>query len=774
MFTYPVFFPLSLVLMAGAILLLVRFLMGGFRQRPSWPFQPAYIAGMVLFFLSSWMILLPLYAADNELGRFQTVISSFSSALQEFTIDLGAEEIMKKASGNPPLQLYLAVFIIFSPVLTIGALLSLLKDIFASFRIRLLKHFSSMNIYVFSELSPESAALAESVREEEIKMLKEYHKSKNGGIEKKIPAWLIGLYLKQHMLLIFTDVHVSEEESITELVEQVSKLGALTMKKDITALKLFCNVKTKEKRGTVFGRRVFFIIGRDETENLEQTIKLNDSCREYTNCSLFLFSSHPTAGYILDTLDKGEYTVSRQTRLAVNEDYTKFLASPENAKSMYGRGDCYYFRRVDSIDRLAVSTLRDDTLIKPLFRHAAAERTISLVIAGLGQYGMAFLKNALWMYQIHGYRLCIHIIDAADKDTIHKRISGVMPDIALLKTDLSTPGRFCYRMDTKGDCQFEIRVYSSVDSNTSELNDLFNEKESATERGLFSNVQLVLVALGEDERNIELAVKFRRLFDRLNSVDENSVKKHSDELPIICSIVFDNKTADNLSCNQSRGGIVNYKDIPYHIRFIGHMSQHFNYSDLKKMMEQEAEAVWRHFEWISHQKKLRESYHTLPEGEADERKAEILSAFRSEMDQYFDEENKIRKEKGKSPIVPSEWTVSDLEKDQNPEGIMKEILKYTSYEYFRDSSMARQIHQQMLSDYFNEYFDSFDSASRHRDIMVCNCGRCLARMLTEHARWNAYMRVNGFSYSEVRRDRAKCHSNIKPWYELSAVEKYKD
>ena len=51
MFTYPVFFPLSLVLMAGAILLLVRFLMGGFRQRPSWPFQPAYIAGMVLFFM---------------------------------------------------------------------------------------------------------------------------------------------------------------------------------------------------------------------------------------------------------------------------------------------------------------------------------------------------------------------------------------------------------------------------------------------------------------------------------------------------------------------------------------------------------------------------------------------------------------------------------------------------------------------------------------------------------------------------------------------------
>lgn len=752
---FTVFFILSLAALIGSIIVYVRFFTNGFRQHPSWPFQPAYIVGMGLFYIASWLILMPVYAYNTDLNRWQSIVTAFTSALQEFTIDMSAADVLTLAHGNILLQIYLSIFIIISPILTVGALLSLLKDYIAKIRIAALKHSNKRNIFVFSELIPESVALADSIRQEEIDKLRQ---CADGQIsEKKIDR-----YLKKHLLFIFADVFNSDEELVSDLIERVSAFGALTIKKDITSINLFCNIKTVEKNGSVYGRRSFFVMGENETEKTDQVIKLNEKCREYKNCSLILFSSQPTAGYIIDTLDKGTHTISDETQKAIETDFREFLKEPKNIRTLYNIQNCYYFRRVDSIDSLAVRTLTNDDLLKPLSDTAAKRKTISLLLVGLGQYGMAFLKNALWLYQIEGYKLCIRVIDAADSKTLRGRIGKMMPEIEKFSATDSGDSRLHYCLNEKGECNFDLLLYPSVNCETMNLNRLLADED-------FGDIQIVIVALGKDNINIETAVEMRRLFDRQKGYANSDLKDLSTEIPLIYSIVFDDKSADNLNCNPNDTGIVNYKNTPYHIRFIGQMSTHYCYSDIEDMMVQEEKAIWRHFEWITHQKALCECLNCKTDEITDKGTQIMIKRFQTEMDEYFDSGA------GASGDKRENWTLDALYSGFNAEGIKNDVLKYTGFEYFRDASVAREIHQQMLKKYFSSYFEELDQQKQeHRDIMVCSCRRCYALRLTEHARWNARMRVNGYIYAEKRNDRAKCHDDIKLWQQLSVPERYKD
>ncbi len=756
---YIIFFILSLAALVGSIIVYFCFFTNRFKQHPSWPFQPAYIAGMGLFLIASWMILIPVYAYGTELNTYQTVISAFISALQEFTINLGAGDILKMSDGCFPLQIYLSIFLIVSPILTVGALLSLLKDYFARIRIKFIKHNNNLNIYVFSELIPESVALAESIREGEIKKLRQQE-------GEQISERRINRYLKKHLLLIFADVHESDEEWVSELIERVSDFGAMTVKKDITSIDLFCNIKPDEEDGSVYGRRTFFVMGENETEKTEQVIKLNEKCKEYNNCSLFFFSSQPTAGYIMDTLDKGTHTISDKTQTAIETDFKEFLKDPKKIGTSYNTENCYFFRRIDSINSLAVRTLTSDDLLKPLSDSAAKNKTISLLIVGLGQYGMSFLKNALWIYQIYGYKLCIHAVDAADSKTLRDRIGKMIPEIENFSANDSNENMLHYALNKLGESQFDIRLYPSVNCETMNLNHLFADEEGNC---TLSDVQFVVVTLGKDNLNIETAVEMRRLFDRYTSANEKAAPYLPNELPMIYSVVFDDKAADNLNCNTGGTGIVNYKKTPYHIRFIGQMSTQYCYSDIDDMMDKEAEAIWRHFEWIKHEIELRKYFNYDMTNVSDEQTKKSILNFKAKMNAYFVKRN------GKAMREGIDWIPDMIYAELSTDGIKKDIMKYTSFEYFRDSSIAREIHQQMLKKYFTDYFEEFDKNKRkHRKIMVCSCKKCNAFRLTEHARWNAYMRVNGYIYAAIRNDRAKCHNDIKPWNKLSAPERYKD
>lgn len=924
---FILFTALSFVSLFGSFYIFFRFFRGGFKQRPDWPFHPQYIAGMGLFLLASWLILMPVYAYGSDLDQIQTAVTAFNTALQEFTINFGAREILEIAERAYPhmwMQFYLSFFIVASPILTVGALLSLAKDFFTNIRLWFLRFKGSISIFVFSELNAESAALAESIRTEiggeyqktldlpEIKEPEPEKKAdgsasgkkaetpdnkensapdaqtptpdKKAELKKKLyrcrvrlREWRINRktnhFLKKHVLLVFTDVHTTEEEQLAELLGQVNSMGGLTVKKDITRLKLFRRFRSKTYAGIRFGKRSFFIIGKDETENMEHMIRLNEKYRKFRDDSVIVFSSSPTAGYILDTLDKGANTLNPEVakaigipdgkekvkasdkenaadapdpdtpnapgkekesdknpvkayleqmqeensrwearrKAAVREKLDKKYpaaprkkeekqedgaqpqapaedkkepADPQEQKSLSCVDNCYYIRRYDCINELAVRTLKDDDLVGNLFCSDSENRTIRVMIVGLGLYGEAFLKNAFWLYQVYGYDLCISVIDAAESTTLKAKIHRLMPEVAKTLTDDQDTSCLHYsRTEDRdaGECCYDIRIYPSVDCTSPDLEELFRrDKDDAEKDDAYDALcgsQIVLVALGEDEKNIEAAVDLRRRFDRLKGVEIEFAKDEPDESPLIYSVVFDDRTVHNLNSTESKGGIVDHKEEPYHIRFIGQLSDQYNYAHLKALRETESRAVFRHFEWITHEISMCECYHDAANSDNDE-----MVQYRADIEAYFKEQNKAiteankrrtaHKRKPKDLKDLGTWTVKEIYGRQTPEGILQSIAQYTSYEYYRNSSIARAIHQDMLAGNLDRYFDSL-STEGHIESKICSCKRCVARKKTEHIRWNAYMRAGGYRYGD-RNDRAKVHNDLVPWEQLDVIERHKD
>ncbi len=739
------FFIISIILsvaaMAGVLIPVIR----RFRRKGSKRYVFTFVHLLTFgVFLSSLIIHLPFYYADFEFldpyTFIRPILMSVHSTLQAFVLGFNYKDLIDSMPAlNPFLNaaytFWVATLYVVAPILTLTNILSLFKDLGGELRIRFNR---KKPLYIFSELNPQSIAMAKSIYQ------RRADAKKDG---KKVPRQLI----------VFTDVFSKEDETDQELLDEARSIGAICLKADITQFSLpesSCQME-------------FFLIGVNESENIEQTITLNEQCKKYPNRSLFVFSSKPGAGYILDTLDKGGHTVSPQTKSAVNADVKAFLSGTENTEKTYQIENCYYIRRIDSINTLTVNTLTDNKLLEPLIRQASQSKTISLMIVGFGMYGEAFLKNALWLFQLYGFRLCINIIDTLDAEFLRKRIRKEMPQIDAHRIDADSTSCLRYCSDAEGDCRYDIRVYPSVDCDTSDLSDLFLEKEKEEkDYASFSGTQLSIVTLGEDDRNIEIAVELRRLFDRINRVNEKQAKKSPDETPVICSVVYDNRTAKNLNCSADGTGIINYKGTPFHIHFIGQLSSHYNYSVINHMKLRENKAIWRHFEWIKSEESLRACYRCDLSSVKDPQTREMLEAFRKEMKDHFDTRCGGRETWGDDYLYQDGEPV--------PAYVMDSILSYTNFEYYRNSSIAREIHQELLKQYFPAYFDAFDPQHRHRDIPVCSCEKCRTQRITEHMRWNAYMSVNGYIYSDKRSDRAKTHNDLTLWQELDAPEKYKD
>ena len=105
----------------------------------------------------------------------------------------------------------------------------------------------------------------------------------------------------------------------------------------------------------------------------------------------------------------------------------------------------------------------------------------------------------------------------------------------------------------------------------------------------------------------------------------------------------------------------------------------------------------------------------------------------------------------------------------------QERMKYERFEYYRLSSVARVLHAR-LRDYLTEkgMLPGIAEDRRHREnTRFCTCACCRINKMSEHMRWNVYMRAGGYRYGP-RRDRALNHNNLKPFDDLDVVEQSKD
>jgi transcription elongation GreA/GreB family factor len=241
--------------------------------------------------------------------------------------------------------------------------------------------------------------------------------------------------------------------------------------------------------------------------------------------------------------------------------------------------------------------------------------------------------------------------------------------------------------------------------------------------------------LGDDSKNIAAAVHIRQLFQHKDieselrkanlagtreeneKVLENLKKKFDDpesgRSPLIFAVVNDARRADNL-VETSKGKEADQARCNYHIHPIATLLNAYHIDNLYKLRNLEKSALKNHLSW----------------------------AFKS--------------------VLASDAT----QVDQNTmDALVENAEKYVKYSYYRDSSVATSLHQELLRKVDGELKNLVnEEAPTVTEI----------KKIIEKMRWNAYMRALGYQYLEVRNDRIKFHHLLVPYHDLSEDEKKKD
>ena len=318
--------------------------------------------------------------------------------------------------------------------------------------------------------------------------------------------------------VVFTDVFEDNEENTYELIENAKRLGAICFKKDI----LVIDFKKHSKKKSIY----FFTIGFNEAENQNQSLKLIENYRDRENTHIYVFSTKIESELLLTSIDKGMVKVRR-----INE-----VQSLVN-RVLYERG-CVLF---DSAGEMS-----------------NGNKKISAIVVGMGSYGAEMVKALAWFGQMDGYRL---EINAFDRDPLsEERFIAIAPE--LMSPDYNG-------VDIEGEAQYKITVHPGVDVTSITF---------ANEISKITDATYVVVALGNDDVNINTAVNLRMYFERM--------KIH----PVIQAIVYNSQQKKALE------GIKNYRGQEYDIDFIGDVASSYT-EDVIIDSELEENALKRHLKW---------------------------------------------------------------------------------------------------------------------------------------------------------------------------------
>lgn len=382
-------------------------------------------------FISVFICLLPIYSSilfGTTNSFLKTVVFSLYNTLQLFTINAERSIILENIDCpqtwlSAVYSVYISIAFVLSPVLTFGFLLSFFKNV-SAFVSYVLHYFR--DVYVFSELNEKSLSLGADIRRN--------HK---------------------RAVIIFTDVFEKNEEVSYELVEQTRELRAICFKKDILAV----NFKAHSAKAKI----VFFTIGNNETENINQSLKMIDLYKQRDNTRLFVFASRIESELLLTKADKGKIKV----------------------------------RRVNEVRSLVNRILYESG--SSLFEHAKpmpnGDKKISAVIIGLGGHGTEMLKALSWYCQMDGYHVEIDAFDADEK--AEDKFKALAPE---LMSDQYNG------VMIPEEAEYTIRIHSGFDVSTKSFADEISKLTDAT---------YAFISLGSDEMNIRTAVDMRMMFERM-------------------------------------------------------------------------------------------------------------------------------------------------------------------------------------------------------------------------------------------------------------------
>ena len=632
---------------------------------------------------------------------------------------------------------YSVVMFVVAPVMTAGFVLSFVKDAWAHI-LSVIR--SGKVVYYMSELNSSSIALADDVRSRD-----------------------------KRAVIVFFDVYHEQSEEHYEMMERAIKLGAICFRKDISAVGL------KRPRRV----RKFFFIGANEEENVKQAINLSKRCkaelRSKYEAELYIFATTADSELLIDSISRGRKKGAPDLKI----------------------------RRIDVTKNLAISTVSSSSAIFP--RAGEGEKSVDIVIIGIGSFGTELLKAYSWASQIPNCRPKIHIIDK-DKD-LEKRLEPKMS--ALLEYG---------KKNVKGDSTYEIIPYAEVDVNHIDFENTI-KKIQANARG---GIDIVYVCLGNDELNVKTAMEVRKILGRgLGALDS---------LPPIQAVVFSTRKTKILNENGD-------KDIKY----IGSMQSVYSLENVEnKKAEDKAKPY--HMYWAT--KSLVDGLDFnekavdcdtllasadakintfISSGSTSADISEELEALRGELKRiipfYVNEkigDNKdgkyILDSLKRSPhearlfaeFSPTEAIMGAIKsKSENSskieinkiKGLLDDIIvllkeipsffiaynkndiicaerRYNIEEYCRRSSIARAVHVDILRSLGYCIREKEQRESPTLELLGYEQSREL-----EHSRWNAFMRAEGYIYTEneaLKSSKTKMHNLIVTYDKLPDGEKEKD
>ncbi len=282
--------------------------------------------------------------------------------------------------------------------------------------------------------------------------------------------------------IVFANAFDGEVET-SELDVAAKELRSICFKKDIDAI----NFRFHSKKCRLY----FFLMGDDEIDNISRSLELISEYSDRKNTHLYAFAAGVEGELLLAATKKGEMKVRR---------------IDEIRSLVYGvlYEDLYYERESGEYG----NRLFDDAL--PV--GDGSEKQISAVIVGMGAYGTEMLRALSWYCQMDGYHIRIN---AFDKDPgARDRFAALCPE--LLSFDYNG-----VRID--GEAEYEIKIHSGIDVDTKIFADAISQISDAT---------YVFVALGSEEKNIQVAADLRMHFERMGIkpyiqavVGSNSVKE---------------------------------------------------------------------------------------------------------------------------------------------------------------------------------------------------------------------------------------------------------
>jgi hypothetical protein len=200
---------------------------------------------------------------------------------------------------------------------------------------------------------------------------------------------------------------------------------------------------------------------------------------------------------------------------------------------------------------------------------------------------------------------------------------------------------------------------------------------------------------------------------------------------------------------------------------VGALTERYSYKTIENFKNRETKALRYHLDWVRKESQLHK-YYDANESEMDEAEKEQHRAFRAEMDK--------EKEKPEDSLWwgDEEFYTTDNKtgsKSMNVEQLKETIEQYMCFAYYRKSSLAKEFHKTAMASM------SPEGKSTVCRNPVCDCDKCINIRITEHMRWNAYTRSQGFSvnpYNDRRHTRGKLHPDLKPWKDILCRERYKD